>query len=521
MAAARLAQLTGLTPTAAERCIKENDGSFGVALASFVQCRHCIPDSYVADPKAAEANTDAINNALKGVYAAVQAYLAQNPDAGEDAAWASIDKSTVWVDAAKPAPTPGPNGPAAKPAAAAPAAAKPAAAQPAAAKPAAAAPAPAQPAAAKPAAGGSVLPTPDAGASSSPPKARGPPPGRFTGCFLDMPKFWDEEVVANATLLTKNFGFLEKTGKEALRARMEKWVDGAKFYKATPIDYVPIVDRDEEIVRVIIKDSVRTFFHDDHRAKFEEYLYAMRMEFGDYGQAMSYVAGICLLTLDEQETAAILRRCVKEFIGGHWSAEAVGFATNAWLWEAMLKKIHPDIAKHFDKLNFWPDTFLQKLFSGLGVHVLRFEELFPFLDEFFQGGLKWLFKYAFAIVEHFRDQILKVTAPEQINELYEIMRLDSRASEPEDHIAIFNRAKRMQVDEVLANMDIERMQVYNTKVAPRLARAPKTVAFEPCGICDTNKPKWWCDGCDVAICEECHKAEVGGHEANHPLEKWA
>jgi hypothetical protein len=54
----------------------------------------------------------------------------------------------------------------------------------------------------------------------------------------------------------------DSTGFEKLRERLLHWVEKAKLYSA-PIRYVTFTDPDEEIVRVIIKDSVRTFFHED------------------------------------------------------------------------------------------------------------------------------------------------------------------------------------------------------------------------------------------------------------------
>ena len=234
------------------------------------------------------------------------------------------------------------------------------------------------------------------------------------------------------------------------------------------------------------------------------------MEFGDYGQSMSYVAGLCLTVLNEQETMAVLRKIAKEYIPKHWAAEAAGFATNAWLIDWVFKQRQPEIQKHFGKINFWPDTYMQKIISGLCVHVLNFDQLFDFLDAFMQEGFVWLVKFELAIVEHFREALLRCNDT-QMNELFEIMRLDSRAAEPSDTKEIFNRAKRMQLGDTLDNLDIQRMQIYNEKVGPRLAKAPKEEAFEPCALCETKKPVWWCDTCEVAICSDCNNGNVGGH----------
>jgi len=332
-----------------------------------------------------------------------------------------------------------------------------------------------------------------------------------------MPNFEKAEIDDRCTLLNKDGGFLKRTGKEALRARLLKWVDRAKMFRG-PLKYVTFTDPDEDIVRVIIKDSVRTFFHEDHRKKFTEFLFAVRMELGDYGQAMSYIAGLCLLVLNEAETVAVLRKCAKEYIPKHWAAEAVGFATNAWLIDHLLKKHDPEVHAHFDKLNFWPDTYMQKILSGLCVHVLHFDQLFLFLDAFMEQGFPWLVKYELSIIAHFRAKLLAAKETD-MNTLFEIMKLDAREAEPADTMAIYQRALKMDLGNLLDNIDIERMTIHEKKVAPRLKQAPKEEAFEPCGVCEKKKPKWWCDDCECTLCDDCRKTN-GCDEKKHDIERY-
>ncbi|CAG9584197.1 conserved hypothetical protein [Leishmania major strain Friedlin] len=325
-------------------------------------------------------------------------------------------------------------------------------------------------------------------------------PTHFTGPYFDMPLFWQVEVVERAPLLNLNNGFLE-AHKDELRPRLEKWVEKAAFYRK-PVQYVQIEDEDEDVVRVIIKDADRTFFHPDHRRKMVAFLNAMYHEFHAYGQAMSYLAGLCMLVLTEVETAAVIRFVATEYLKGHWAAEAVGFATSAWVVEYFMQKQQPEVAKHLEKLNFWPDTYLQKILTGLCIHVLQFNELFSFLDAFMQGGMRFLIRFCLAIVEHFRSELLAIKSSTEANELYELMRLDYRVADHEDVLAILQRAPSIDLGEDGNSIDLIRSQVYEKRIAPRLQRAPKTETFEPCEICDKKRPKWWnedlgavCDGC--------------------------
>ena len=349
----------------------------------------------------------------------------------------------------------------------------------------------------------------EAAAASAPKKER------FDGAFLDMPNFWKEEVEAKSTLFVMDRGFMAKNPKEALRARMLPWLDNCDLYRA-PLKWHEIEDPDEEIVRVIIKDSVRTFFAEEHRQKLTEFLYCVRKEFGNYGQAMAYLAAVLNLALTEAETVAILRKCNKEYISGHWEAEAVGFATNAWVIDKIMHKTHPDVAKHFEAHNFWPDTYMQKILSGLGIHQLPYDVMFHFLDNFFKEGFMWLVKFELAIVEHFRGDLLKLT-PNNINELYEMMRLDPKIYDKTVPQAVIKRAQQMADPVSAKDIPLLRAEMYDNKVGPRIKRAPKEPTFEPCEICDKAKPVWFCDDCG-AICEKCLTEKC--HKSSHEVEKY-
>jgi hypothetical protein len=227
----------------------------------------------------------------------------------------------------------------------------------------------------------------------------------------------------------------------------------------------------------------------------------MFYEFREYGQAMSYLAGLCLLELTEAETAAVLRKVRKEYIPGHWAAEAVGFATSAWVVDFFMKKLFPDVAAHFNKINFWPDTYLQKILSGLCVHVLEFRFLFDFLDLFMQRGFEFLVRFSLGIVEVFQGALLSKPAA-KINELYEIMRLDKREVDPAVIPKIFAAASRIALGPDVHSMDLIRSQVYDEKLSKRMQRAAKAETFEPCQKCEVHRPKWWNDD-HGAVCEAC------------------
>ena len=335
---------------------------------------------------------------------------------------------------------------------------------------------------------------------------------RYEGCFLDMPYFWEKEVVERATIFNLNRGFIEqfKDNYDALRTRQLKWYNNCPLYQ-TPLRRTEIENEDEETVRVIIKDATRTFFEEVHRRKFVEFLYSVSQEFKSYGQAMSYFAAICLLTLTEQETVAILRKCHKEYISGHWAHEAVGFNINAWVVEKIMHQYVPDVAKHFKDIGFWPDTYMQKILSGLSIHVLPFELMFEFLDEFMAHGFSFLVKFELAICEHFRTELLALPK-EKINELYEIMRLDPKIYDVTHTRAILDRAKKMKMTVSADDINILRSQTYDKIIAPRMKKCAEFAAkdfSEKCEHCKMNSldnaESIWCNTCEMKICGQCYK----------------
>ncbi|CCW69987.1 unnamed protein product [Phytomonas sp. Hart1] len=532
-------QITGLTEPIARECFAAF-GNYPAALASFAQSYPDLPSRYFAKAEGGGPNVQAINSELRAIYQHARELKARTGLANEEVWRRYAEEAPPETKTANPFTTVGSFAAgivSSPPAEKTPATSNPFAfgfgkptGEPAAAsmpnvfgfgKPTG------EPAAAsmpnvfgfgKPTGEATAKPMPSSfTGSGKPPKASAPssavehalpppkepveiPATHFTGPFFDSSMFWEEEVLKQAPLFNCNNGFIE-ANRDTLRTRMEKWLQRTDFYRK-PIKYLAIDDEDEEIVRVIIKDADRTFFYPEHRTKLVMFLHAMNHEFKAYGQAMSYLSALCMLTMNEEEAASIIRFVSTEYIKGHWASEAVGFATSAWVVEHFMRQKFEDVAKHLDSLNLWPDTYLQKILTGLCVHVLSFNDLFDFLDAFMAEGLRYLIGFCLAIVEHYHDAILSIKSSVEANTLYEIMRLDRNVADRNDVQAILQRAPQIDLGDDIANIDLIRSQVYDKKVAPRLVRAPKTNTFEPCSICEERPPEWWND--DIgAVCSPC------------------
>lgn len=466
--AMELADLTGLTTAAASEAFVENYSDFGTALASIVQFKKSIPASYFSDAQVISKNARKINVWLRNMYELVGYVQEQTRctprDAWKKCAAAKWDRAAVL----------------------------------------------------KAGSGGA------SGAVGGSKKANiyaQTPEGRYTGSYFALGKdFWDKEIVPGCTLTNRNEGFLEATGVEAVRERMLKWVRKASDMHGADLQFVPIPDPDEETIRVMIMDAQRTFNDDQHRKKFTEFIYSFSQELGSYGQPMAYLAAILLLALNENETARVLRMVGKEYIKGHWAAEARGFATNAWVTNYFTEKRCPAVAKHLMASNWFPHMYMQKILSGLCIHVLPWRVMFEFLDKFMERGLLYLMAFMLSLIEHFEPKLL-ACGPADVSTAFEILKLDPSVVEEHDVVAIFRKADGEMAQwlaDYIKQHDVDlgllRSEIYDDKLSKILNAAPKEAAFDPCEVCDKNKPKYWCETCEKYVCEQCCAASCNGHE---------
>lgn len=483
----KLAQLTFLTARAAKECFERNNKDLYTSLASFVQSQSKIPDSYFSTPdkQARKSTGKEVNNMLRTAYEIVEKVI-ENTRVEVDVAWkacalAEWNQKKAIEEASKLASSKSNTN--------------------------------------------NNNNSSSSTSNSSTTNTNNTTSGikniyaqkqadHDTRSFFEMPGFFEKEVLAGCTLVNMNKGFLEKN-RDVLRARLLKWVEKTGPFHAGPLPFSAITNPDENTVRVIILDAVRTFLDDAHRKKLTEFLFMFSQELQSYGQAMCYLASVCLLVLNEEETTKVLRMVGKDYIRGHWAAEARGFATNAWLIEHFMQKKVPDVAKHLMSMNWWPDMYMQKILSGLCIHVLPWDQMFQFLDKFMEKGFSYLVQFMLALVEHFGPRLLKLTSPNQANSAFELLKLDHNLVEYADVTAIFKKADEneswVQAELAKTDLGVLRSEIFDTKLAKRLDQS-KGEEFEPCDNCDKEKPIFWCDECDEKICAGCKGKKHSSHK---------
>jgi hypothetical protein len=136
---------------------------------------------------------------------------------------------------------------------------------------------------------------------------------------------------------------------------------------------------------------------------------------------------------------------------------------------AMLKVRDAELTAHFLKHTLMPDTYAQKWFVALCVHVLPFEALYPFMDQYLKEGHTLFFKFGLALMAALRGRLLASSNP---GEMFALLRLDP--TQFKDDLVSFSLdvvAKAKLVS--LEGFDIKAMreEAWEGIVRPRIEKA--------------------------------------------------
>ena len=289
--------------------------------------------------------------------------------------------------------------------------------------------------------------------------------------MLKTPGFFEREK--KAPIFLEEEGYLERAGDsvyERANAWYESTFEGAEH---------PSKDSEEESKkfdsaqhpRIVIRDSERTFLDDEDREKLAKFLTRLHLRFQDYSQGMGFVASFLLLFL-EPEKAEEMIRCVNsdpKFIPGYWKNEAVGFATDAYVFGDLLNKRNPKLSRHLETCYMQPEMYCQKWFTALCVHTLPYEFVFDFMDGFFKRGFKFLFQFALSLTDALQDKLLATTNP---GDLLALLRLDNEVlGTPLDYASIIAKAYDIDVDGV--DYKALREEMFEKYLKPRMERAKR------------------------------------------------
>eukprot|EP00485_Elphidium_margaritaceum_P014486 CAMPEP_0202728962 /NCGR_PEP_ID=MMETSP1385-20130828/185891_1 /ASSEMBLY_ACC=CAM_ASM_000861 /TAXON_ID=933848 /ORGANISM="Elphidium margaritaceum" /LENGTH=358 /DNA_ID=CAMNT_0049395215 /DNA_START=301 /DNA_END=1377 /DNA_ORIENTATION=+ len=306
--------------------------------------------------------------------------------------------------------------------------------------------------------------------------------------------------------------------------------------------------------RIIRKDADRTFLTEAKRQLLITLLQSLQTLFNDYQQTMSYVSGILLLFFEPKtvfEMMFMLGRSPKYNMSGYWRSEAVAQGIDAYVLYEIVKKVNPDLYAYLQRVQVLPDTFIQKWFGGLAVQVMPTEFLIEFWTQFFEHGFRYLFKFAVSLLQALSPMLLSI---EQDYKLYEVLRVERKTKfwrsigvridgvqiqTEEDAVSAFFAKVLSDANSVgkLCNIeDIdfqrEREKAFDLYLRRRFLNAAQQVTWKgyvieeddddedeaaDCAQCEDGFGEFWCDACQIYLCEECKDNPTGDHALNHAV----
>eukprot|EP00744_Colponema_vietnamica_P006283 GILI01009141.1.p1 GENE.GILI01009141.1~~GILI01009141.1.p1 ORF type:complete len:327 (+),score=117.60 GILI01009141.1:60-983(+) len=251
----------------------------------------------------------------------------------------------------------------------------------------------------------------------------------------------------DSAILNHNFGFLEREGELAFE-QAQRWVSILDVTPTPATEAIVQVENvnEDPIARIIKLDADRTFASDQNRQVLIRVLTRVHKQLGDYAQALALIGGVLLLTLDEDTVVAILLKLAQDpkYLPMYFKSESVAFGTDALVYNSMVEKRFPAVSAQLKSKYIVPETYCQKWFTALCVHVLPFELLFKHFENFFRFGYVYSFQFSLAVLSVLGDRI---ASTKEIPKLFELLRLDAKTVSRDTLSAIVEAAVDVDVSE--------------------------------------------------------------------------
>ncbi|KAL7712696.1 TBC domain containing protein [Entamoeba marina] len=291
--------------------------------------------------------------------------------------------------------------------------------------------------------------------------------------MLACDDFW--ELESEDSLLSRNEMFLinSREQNDKLIARAHTWYEYVMKRSNNDIpDYVEedIKDVPEGISRIIYLDVFRTLKSEKYQKPLIKLLTKCWHDFGDYAQPMCLVAGFLRLTLSENQVYKMLHVLNNEdfYIPGYWKAQATGYATDTYSAMEVAKIVNPTVYNLIYSKQPFPETFCQKFFTAIGIHVFPFEVEFDVMENFLLRGRVYLVQLICAVFDVQAENFISANA---IDKIFALLRLDKDVVSKDTMKKIV--AASINYSEV-ENFDIigMRQEMYDLHLKKRLERVP-------------------------------------------------
>jgi len=131
------------------------------------------------------------------------------------------------------------------------------------------------------------------------------------------------------------------------------------------------------------------------------------------------------------------------------------------VYQQILEKFYPEVGAHVGKMAP-PEAYCSKWFVGFNVHVLPFEALAAFLDEFLSRNGDFLFQHAMGVISNCENDILE---SKDVSRTLAILRLDvsvypddTRASKNDKAGSFFTKIVEDAVNFNLEDVDLDALR---------------------------------------------------------------
>lgn len=357
--------------------------------------------------------------------------------------------------------------------------------------------------------------------------------------LLSTAKFFEEEKDASILLFDQGYVFDEKAKDECktLLATAQGWVQAAgvtealiakeeKEYAAFKAARVALGDAVPEFENIFLRDAERTFRTKANQVSMMELLTFFQQRYGDYHQGQGLVAGFFMLTLSYAEIIAMVDMYTTDkYVGKKmWKAESIGSATDGYVFMELAKThVNPAILATLQNHHILPETYVQKWFNGLCVHVIDFTHLFKFFTYFSEQGSEFYFRFGLSLLKTLEKHIDSAT---NMADVYALLRLDQANPLITTEIvgSILSEESINSFDFTSINFTTLRQQLYDTHLKERVEAAHRAhaegenkEAGDTCQFCNEAEAEYYCADCDKAICDPCRDKPSETHDEDEHM----
>jgi len=392
--------------------------------------------------------------------------------------------------------------------------------------------------------------------------------------FLKDPAAFGEEEDAPIMLRAHRFLHAEKKKDnfESMYKRALEWCTSIGVTDADVAEARSLLEKqvkdfesdpDAKFEHIIYLDSVRALNSPERRKQLCHVLTTLRNgTLGkDYHQGLSIICAFLMLFLEAPRVVAMIIKANTnpKYIPDVWKAESVMSAASGYTLHEILQADFADLHKLLTSAGVIPELYASKFWCALGIHILPFQSLVLFFDDFWKSGNIAIYRLVLKLLLR-REETIR--AHPTVDKILEYVRLDPVSTTADEaNKIVFNlspevvpenenpegktepepeteeskqkaKAEQAAYDEVIARVDnvlsswqendklaTTRQRIIDVTLSKRIERANQDLSTEVPN-CASDKPDcenreatgfYYCLTCKKHMCEDCAYSAWDGH----------